>query len=129
MTIRCKLCGVVAILVLSSIGLWGQAQPPQVLPVPIPGGDLIAPFGLFNQFFPGVGTGFDGLNADPHGITNTNGVVAMGYTAGTATDNNGKTYNVITDIRVYQTDYVGAEANGGAGRTKSARAHGTFVEI
>jgi hypothetical protein len=126
---RCKLCCVVAILVLSGVALWGQAQPSQVLPVPIPGGDLIAPFGLFNQFFPGVGTGFDGLNADPHGITNTNGFVAMGYTAGTATDNNGKTYNVITDIRVYQADYVGAEANGGAGRTKSAKAQGTFVEI
>jgi hypothetical protein len=129
MTMRSKLCCVVAILVLSSIGLWGQAQPSQVLPVPIPGGDLIAPFGLFNQFFPGVGTGFDGLNADPHGITNTNGVVAMGYTAGTAKDNNGKTWNVVTDIRVYQADYVGAEAQYGAGGTKSARARGTFVEI
>ena len=126
---RCKLCCVVAILVLSGTALWGQAQSSQVLPVPIPGGDLIAPFGLFNQFFPGVGTGFDGLNADPHGITNTNGFVAMGYTVGTATDNNGKTYNVITDIRVYQADYAGAEANGGAGRTKSAKAHATFVEI
>jgi len=101
----------------------------QVLPVPIPGGDLLGPFGLFNQFFPGVGTGFDGLNADPHGITNTKGVVAMGYTAGTAKDNNGKTWNVVTDIRVYQADYVGAEAQYGAGGTKSARARGTFVEI
>jgi len=117
------------ILVLASLPLWGQVQPSQVLPVPIPGGDLIAPFGLFNQFFPGVGTGFDGLNADPHGITNSNGIVAMGYTSGLATDNNGKTYNVITDIRVYRGDYVGAEANGGAGRTQSAKAHGTFVEI
>lgn len=117
------------ILVLASVPLWGQAQPSQVLPVPIPGGDIIAPFGLFNQFFPGVGTGFDGLNADPHGITNTNGIVAMGYTTGFATASDGKTYPVITDIRVYRGDYVGAEANGGAGRTQSARAHGTFVEI
>jgi hypothetical protein len=90
---------------------------------------LIPPFGLFNQFFPGVGAGFDGLDADPHGITNFRGLVAMGYTNGTATDNAGKTYNVITDIRVYQGDYVGAVVNGGFGRTKSARAHGTFVEI
>ena len=119
-----KLAGVVTILLACGLPLSGQ-----VLPVPIPGGDIIQPFGLFNQFFPGVGTGFDGLNADPHGITNTEGVVAMGYTTGTATDNNGKTYTVITDIRVYQADYVGAEPNGGAGRTKSAKAHGTFVEI
>lgn len=126
---RRKLCCCVSILVLSTfVVLRGQVQP-QVVPVPIPGGDVIAPFGLFNQFFPGVGTGFDGLDADPHGITNTDGFVAMGYTTGKAKDNNGKAWNVITDIRVYQADYVGAEANGGAGRTKSARARGTFVEI
>jgi len=135
-----KLYRVASILVLASVALWGQVQPSQaqVVPVPIPGGDIIAPFtiapgltgpGLINQFLPGVGTGFDGLNADPHGITNFNGVVAMGYTAGSATDNAGKHYNVITDIRVYQGDYVGAEVNGGAGQTKSALAHGTFVEI
>jgi hypothetical protein len=141
MTMRRKLFSGAFILVLSSVALlWGQVQPShaQVLPVPIPGGDVIAPFtiapgitgpALVNQFFPGVGTGFDGLNADPHGITNFKGLVAMGYTAGTATDNAGKQYNVITDIRVYQGEYVGAEANGGAGRTKSALAHGTFVEI
>lgn len=126
---RRKLYCCVSILALSTfVVLRGQVQP-QVVPVPIPGGDLIAPFGLFNQFFPGVGTGFDGLDADPHGITNTDGFVAMGYTTGKAKDNNGKAWNVITDIRVYQADYVGAEANGGAGRTKSARARGTFVEI
>ena len=28
-----------------------------------------------------------------------------------------------------QGEYVGAETNGGGGRTQSARAHGTFVEI
>ena len=107
--------------------LYAVALNGQVLPVPIPGGDIIPPY--VNQFFPGVGTGFDGLNADPHGITNFKGVVAMGYGAGTATDNNGRTYNVVTDVRVYQGEYVGAVPNGGAGRTVSAHAHGTFVEI
>jgi hypothetical protein len=100
-----------------------------VSPVPIPGGDVIAPFGLFNQFFPGVGAGFDGLNADPHGITNFSGTVAMGYTAGEATDSAGKTYQVITDIRVYQGDFIGAQATFGGGGTTSARAHGTCIEI
>lgn len=124
MTKGITLVGTACILFISSLTVRGQ-----VLPVPLPGGDIIQPFGLFNQFFPGVGAGFDGLNADPHGINNSRTFVAMGYTAGTATDSNGKTYNVITDIRVYNGDYIGAEPNGGAGRTKSAKAHGTFVEI
>lgn len=117
------------VLLLGSLALRAQSQLPPVLPVPIPGGDLIAPFGLFNQFFPGVGTGFDGLNADPQGITNFSGAVAMGYTTGQATDSAGKTYQVITDIRVYQGDYIGAQATYSAGGTTSARAHGTCVEI
>ena len=127
---RRKLGYVLCILLVCGFPLWGQVQPTSsVEPVPIPGGDILPP--LFNQFFPGVGAGFDGLNADPHGITNFSGVVAMGYTNGTATDNAGHPYNVITDIRVYQGDYVGAEigAVGTGAASKSAKAHGTFVEI
>jgi hypothetical protein len=90
---------------------------------------LIAPFGLFNQFFPGVGSIYDGLNADPQGITNFRGLVAMGYTTGTATDNAGNSYIVITDIRVYRGDYVGAVATYGGGGTTPAKARGIFVEI
>jgi hypothetical protein len=118
--VLCALC----IFVISSSPLWGQAQP-----VPIPGGDVVQPFGFFNQFLPGVGTTFDGLDADPHGITNSKTAVAMGYTTGTATDSAGHTYVVGTDIRVYQGEFVGAVANEGAGGSKSAKAHGTFVEI
>ena len=108
----------------------------QVYPVPIRGGDIIPPFVTQSTgapcggfFFPGVGATFDGLNAEPHGITNFRGIVAMGYTSGTATDNAGHVYNIGTDIRVYQGDYVGAKASGGAGGSVSAAAHGTFVEI
>lgn len=122
--VGCTLC----LVVLGSFLLRAQVQAP-VQPVPIPGGDLLAPFGLFNQFFPGVGPIYDGLNADPQGITNFSGLVAMGYTTGTATDKAGRTYNVITDVRVYRGDYIGAVASEPAGGTKSARAHGTFVEI
>jgi hypothetical protein len=102
-----------------------------VLPAPVPGGDVVLgpPAGVFNQFFSGVGAGFDELNAEPQGITNFNGVIALGYTSGSATDNSGTTYQVITDVRVYQGDYVGAQATFPAGGTTSARAHGTFVEI
>lgn len=107
-----------------------------VQPIPIPGGDIdtTRPYGLFNQFFPGPPgqtPPFDPMNADPHGITNFRGVTAMGYTNGMATDNQGKKYAVITDIRVYQGEYTGgkiADPNT-AGATKSARARGTFVEI
>jgi len=53
----------------------------------------------------------------------------MGYTNGLATDKDGNTYQVITDIRVYQGDYTGAQATFGGGGTTSAKAHGTFVEI
>jgi hypothetical protein len=119
-----------AVGVLSSVAVWAQVQPPQVFPVPIPGGDVLGPpSALYNQFFPGVGAIFDGLNAEPHGITNFHGVTALGYTDGLATDNNGNTYHVITDIRVYQGDYVGAQTTFPAGGTTSAKAHGTFVEI
>jgi hypothetical protein len=124
MTIAWRAVSTLCVLVICSCPLWGQVQP-----VPIPGGDVIQPFGLFNQFLPGVGATFDGLNADPHGINNSNTFVAMGYTSGTATDSAGHAYNVGTDIRVYQGDYVGAVANEGAGGSKSAPAHGTFVEI
>lgn len=124
---RYKLLGSVSILIFFALALCAQSPAP-VFPVPIPGGDVIPPL-FINQFSPGVGTGFDGLNADPHGITNFNGVVAMGYTNGSAMDNSGKPYQVITDIRVYQGDYIGAQATFGAGGTTSAKAHGTFVEI
>lgn len=137
-----KLCLGMAFLALACVPVWGQGTPapPQVLPIPIPGGDVllpaqpipaggVLPSALFNQFFPGVGSTFDGLNAEPHGITNFRGVVAMGYTSGVATDNVGKAYQVITDIRVYQGDYIGAQPTFGAGGSTSAKAHGTFVEI
>jgi hypothetical protein len=117
----------------------------KVQPIPLPGGDIIPPtvlpdgrlipsYGLFNQFFPGPpnqNPPFDPVNADPHGITNFRGVTAMGYTSGPAADNSGTNYTVITDIRVYQGEYVGGETAdpNSAGATRSARARGTFVEI
>ena len=128
MSVRRRLGYALCILLVCSFPVWGQVDP-----VPIPGGDIIpltaTSTTFFNQFFPGVGTGFDGLNADPHGITNFRGVVAMGYTNGLATDNANNAYQVITDIRVYQGDYIGAVATFGGGGTTSAKAHGTFVEI
>ena len=128
---------VLILLLLFSVPLRAQIEPIanlKVLPIPLPGGDIFPPYGLYNQFFPGPPNQtppFDPINADPHGITNFRGVTAMGYTFGAATDNHGTAYGVITDIRVYQGEYVGgevADANS-AGATKSAPSRGTFVEI
>jgi hypothetical protein len=129
---------VLTVLAGCSLAAWGQIDPiPNlaVQPVPIPGGDTIPGYGLFNQFLPGPPNQtppFDPANADPNGITNFRGVSAMGYTLGTATDNKGNAYAVVTDIRVFQGDYVGggvADANNSAGYSQSVLAHGTFVEI
>jgi hypothetical protein len=134
---RSSLGLLVVVLFVFSVPLSAQIDPiPNltVQPIPIPGGDKISSYGLFNQFFPGPPNQtppFDPMNADPHGITNFRGVTAMGYTVGAATDNHGTAYGVITDIRVYQGEYVGgevADANS-AGATKSAPSRGTFVEI
>jgi hypothetical protein len=115
-----------AVCIFGSVAVWAQAQRP--VPIPVPGGDILPP--LINVFTNGVGPGFDGLNAEPHVITNFDGVVAMGYTLGSATDKTGKAYQVITDIRVYQGDYIGAQSTFAAGGTTSAmKAHGTFVLI
>jgi hypothetical protein len=122
-----------AVSILSSAAVWAQASPP-VLPVPIPGGDVYAaPVNQINQFTPGDPAAglFDGVNAEPNGITNFDGVIAMGYTLGTATDNAGTPYQVVTDIRVYQGDYIGAQSSFAAGGTTTfpKKVRGTFVEI
>ena len=126
------------LLLLFSVPLRAQIEPIanlKVLPIPLPGGDIFPPYGLYNQFFPGPPNQtppFDPMNSDPHGITNFRGVTAMGYTSGPATDDSGNAYTVMTDIRVYQGEYVGGETAdpvNTAGATRSARARGTFVEI
>ena len=136
---RSRLLYVLFLLLAFSFPLRAQIEPIPNLtipPIPIPGGDIIPGYGLFNQFFPGPpnqSPPFDPMNAEPHGITNFRGVTAMGYTSGTAKDNSNNVYTVITDIRVYQGEFVGGETDPDlgitAGATKSAHAHGTFVEI
>src|SRR6516162_4119614 len=79
---------VLILLLLFSVPLRAQIEPIanlKVLPIPLPGGDIFPPYGLYNQFFPGPPNQtppFDPMNADPHGITNFRGVTAMGYTFG-----------------------------------------------
>ena len=121
-----KLClGMAFLLVLACVAGWGQGTPPN--PIPVPGGDVIPP--LFNVFSPGVGPFLDGTNAEPNIVTNFKGHVAMGYTLGSATDNKANQYAVITDIRVYQGDYIGGVGTFIGGGTTSAKGHATFVLI
>ena len=141
MSMRQKLFLWVAFLALPCVPAWGQGPPlPQVLPIPIPGGDVllpaqpipaggVLPSALFNVFSPGVGAFLDGENAEPNIVTNFKGHVAMGYTLGTATDNHGNQYAVITDIRVYRGDYVGAVPTYMGGGSTSTKGHATFVLI
>src|SRR5215470_3016220 len=88
-------------------------------PVPIPGGIDLPP--LIHIFAPGpVDLGFQGLDVELNGITNFRGFSALGYLAGTASDSNGNTYNVATDMRVFQGEYVSADGT---------HHRGTFVFI
>jgi hypothetical protein len=88
-------------------------------PVPIPGGIDLPP--LIHIFAPGpVDLGFQGLDVELNGITNFRGFSALGYLAGTATDSNGNAYNVATDMRVFQGEYVAADGS---------HHRGTFVFI
>ena len=131
---RWRLAYLLLFLLAFSFPLRAQIEPIpnlKVQPIPLRGGDIFPPYGLYNQFFPGPpnqNPPFDPMNADPHGITNFHGVTAMGYTSGFTTD---QKFAVVTDIRVYQGDYIGGEIAdpNSAGATRSALAHGTFVEI
>jgi hypothetical protein len=116
-----------AFLALACVPGWSQGAPQPPNPIPVPGGDVFPP--LFNVFSPGVGAFLDGQNAEPNIVTNFKGRVAMGYTLGTATDNKGNQYTVITDIRVYRGDYVGAVPTYIGGGSTSAKGHATFVLI
>jgi hypothetical protein len=86
-------------------------------PVPIPGG--LAP-GV-HIFSPGpVSLGLQGFDVELNGITNFRGFSALGYLAGTATDSNGNNYSVMTDMRVFQGEFVSADGS---------HHRGTFVFI
>jgi hypothetical protein len=88
-------------------------------PVPIPGGINLPP--VIHIFAPGpVSLGFQGFDVELNGITNFRGFSALGYLGGTASDSNGNSYNVATDMRVFQGEYVSADGS---------HHRGTFVFI
>lgn len=85
-------------------------------PVPIAGG--LAP-GV-HIFAPGPPPIGQGLDVELNGITNFRGFAALGYLAGTATDSNGGSYDVGSDMRVFQGEYVSVDGS---------HHRGTFVFI
>jgi hypothetical protein len=85
-------------------------------PLPIPGGafDLGPPLGVIHVFVPGdpsitlpfTGATLAGLDVEPSTITDFRGSSAVAYHVGTARGSDGKTYDVETDIRAFEGEYV-----------------------
>jgi hypothetical protein len=81
-------------------------------PVPIPGGIDIGGGEIIHTFAPGpIELGLMGEDIEPNTITNFDGFVAMAYINGTATDADGRTYTMLTDMRFMQGTYVAADGS------------------
>lgn len=107
----------------ADVGRWGapKGPPGSTEPVPIPGGLVLPP--QIHVFAPGpVDQGFQGLDIEPSVITNYRGFSAIGYPGGfgTATDSEGNSYDLVTDMRVFQGEYVSGDGT---------HHRGTFVFI
>jgi hypothetical protein len=103
-------------IVLASWGTAGATSANGADPVPIPGGIQIPDGPFIHVFAPGPeDLGFMGLDVEPNTITNFRGFSAMAYVAGTATDGDGNSYTMVTDMRVYQGTYVAADGSTNTG--------------
>ena len=83
----------------------GSAEPTPIASgfVPFEG----APF--IHVLVPGPPPNFFGNNVDPNVITDFNGLTALAYLGGTATDGAGHEYFMQVDVRAYQGTYVSAD--------------------
>jgi hypothetical protein len=83
-------------------------------PNPIPGGLELAPGLVIHVFGPGdpgvtlpfTGITLQGVDAEPATITDFSGVSAVAYHVGSARGSDGITYNLETDIRAFDGQYV-----------------------
>jgi len=99
---------------------------PLPAPQPIPGGFDIPP--LIHEFIPGPETitlpftriTLQGLHVEPSTITDFTGVTTLAYHIGTVTGSDGRTYDLETDVRVFQGQYVGEDGS---------QRQGTFGEM
>jgi hypothetical protein len=98
----------------------GVPPPPAPIPggqpVPVPGIDMIhvwgpGPAGLELPYSKGI---LQGLEFEPSTITDFNGSSALAYHVGTAVGSDGQMYNLETDMRAFEGDYVvdGEERHG-----------------
>jgi hypothetical protein len=79
-------------------------------PLPIPGGeDVGPPVGVIHVFTPGP-QGL-GLDVEPSLITNFKGFTAFTIVEGQAEGSDGKTYDVRSDLRVMQGEYVAEDGS------------------
>jgi len=102
----------VSVATKGDVGKFGapKGPPGATDPVPIPGGLVLPP--QIHVFAPGpVNEGFQGVDTEPSVITNYRGFTAIGYPGGfgTATDGNGTSYDVVTDVRVFHGEYVSVD--------------------
>jgi hypothetical protein len=90
----------------------GKSVPPA--PNPIPGGIELAPGFVIHVFgagdpavtLPFTGITLQGFDVEPSTITDFNGSTAVAYHVGSARASDGKTYNLETDIRAFEGEYV-----------------------
>jgi hypothetical protein len=83
-------------------------------PNPIPGGLQLAPALVIHVFPPGdptvtlpfTGFTLGGFDIEPSTITDFNGSTAVAYHVGSARASDGTTYNLETDIRAFEGEYV-----------------------
>jgi hypothetical protein len=78
-------------------------------PLPIPGGEDAPPVGFIHWFLPGP-QGM-GLDVEPSLITNFKGFTAFTLLDGQAEGSDGKTYDVHSDLRVMQGEYVAEDGS------------------
>jgi hypothetical protein len=101
-------------------------QAPLPAPKHIPGGiDLGSDFSpsFIHIFVPGpetiilpfTGFALQGLNVEPSTITDFKGVTAQAYHVGTVTGSDGITYNLETDVRIYEGEYIAEDGSRHAG--------------
>ena len=89
----------------------GRVRP---APSPIPGGIALATGVVIHVFgagdpsvtLPFTGITLQGLDVEPSTITDFNGASALAYHVGTARASDGRTYNLETDIRAFEGEYM-----------------------
>jgi hypothetical protein len=101
------------------------SPPPRSSPAPnpIPGGIQLAPGLVIHVFgagdpavtLPFTGITLGGLDVEPATITDFDGASALAYHVGSVRASDGTTYNLETDIRAFEGDYVvGGDVHHGA---------------